>query len=165
MGCPASISELEEKLKWFQKTHTRTTVEIFKKPDRKLAKGYLEAIITNRDYKNAFTTTLSLTSSEDSGEHPAVLPATAVAAIPHEAAAAVLADHLKLNIAPPFSNEEKSQPLQRALPLLEHAEMWPREQQSVSAKAVTKRKRAPAKKDGDNDKPEDKVTKAKKISR
>ena len=100
-------------------------------------------------------------SSEDSGEHPAMLPATAVAAIPHEAAATVLADHLKLNIAPPFSNERKKPASSKGIAATRPRRNVAQRQPSASAKAVTKLKRAPAKKDGDNDKLEDNVTKPK----
>lgn len=103
MGSPADITDTPERLNWFRSSYRNASIGVFKDPDRELAKGFLEALYTNRDYKNTFTNTLSISSSEDSGDRATVLSAAAVDAIAHPSGAAV-AVHLSANIAQPFSS-------------------------------------------------------------
>jgi hypothetical protein len=103
MGSPADMTDTQERLNWFRSSYLNASIEVFKDPDRDLAKELLEAIYTSRDYKNTFTNTLSISSSEASGDRATVLSAAAVDAIARPAGA-VVAVHMSANIAQPFSS-------------------------------------------------------------
>jgi len=104
MGSPADITDTRGRLLWFRSTSAYDGAEVFEDPDRKLAKGFLEAIYTNRDYQNTFTNALSLTSSEESGVRATVLSAASVDAIARPAGD-IVAHHMRANIAQPFRSK------------------------------------------------------------
>jgi hypothetical protein len=89
MGSPEEITGTLERLKWFQLSYREASIEVFKHPDHELAKGYLEVIYTNRDYKNTFTNSLSISPSENSDDRATLLSAEAIDAIAHPAGALV----------------------------------------------------------------------------
>ena len=103
MGAPEDCTDLPKGLEWFQSTHRKASIEVLKDPDREHAQGFLEAIHTNRDYKNAFTNTLSMSSSEDPGDRPVVVPAAKIDALP-KSDSTIVAQHMKSNIAQPIKS-------------------------------------------------------------